>query len=234
MLCAANTLLAEEDDDPPPPTAVEILKQVAHALPKEPLEVLGTMTVRKKRATVINKHRYWMKLDWGAQPPQAAYAVMDMSGVRVARMDMVRRGVEMDFTFYTGTATTPTNTPSLTSRVQGTDITWLDLSLEFLWWPGAKKFGEDRYKGMTCDVLIIPAPKDTPNCSAVKVWIARKQRAMVKAEQMNARGTVTRSMTVESIMKRNDRWMIKELEIRSYPGDLRTILRVKDVSTTGL
>ncbi len=231
LACAMSTALADDEDAQLPPSAPELLRQVIRRLPTDPIETIGTLTVTRKRATVLSKQNYWMRLDWGKQPALASYAVMDMTGSRLARMDFSRTGNKLDLTFFRGESTVATNAPALTARVHGTDITWLDLSLDFLWWDGAEHLGTDKLRGRLCDVVIVPAPDGLRNCAAAKLWIDRKYKAMLKAEQLNVRGEVMRAMKVESLKKRNDRWMIKELEIQSFPGDHRTTLRVKDVST---
>ena len=48
--------------------------------------------------------------------------------------------------------------PPLTERIEDTDVTWMDLTLAYLWWPDGKTVGEEEVRGRACWVLDVPAP----------------------------------------------------------------------------
>ncbi len=232
LASGTSALLGDDDDAQPPPTnAPVLLRQVIAQLPSEPMEITGTLTIRRKRADIIKQHRYYMRLDWGLTRQAATYSIMDMSGKRLGKMDIARESGILQRKYYPDEGDNlSTNMPPLTARVQGTDVTWLDLSLDFLWWQGAELDGTDKYLNRLCDIVMVPAPDGLQNCAAAKLWIDRKMRTLLRAEQINSRGETTRGMWVKSVKKHNDYWMIKNMEIQSFPGDHRTRLHVQDMS----
>ena len=85
-------------------------------------------------------------------------------------------------------------------------------------------------KGRDCYVIDIPAPAEAfAGCSGVRVWIDPRINILLRAEAFDHESKRQRRVEVKSFRKINDRWFIKDIEIRSYPSQHKTILRVRDV-----
>ena len=139
--------------------------------------------------------------------------------------------------YSTGTDLSVTNAPIMTARVRGTDITWLDLSLDYLHWTSAELVGEDKVKNRDCHIILVAPPAPLPGCSAMKIWLDKKMNAILKAQQLNMQGEAVREMRVRKVKKMNLRkgdkssqqWVLKELEAESFGSGHITRLTVKSV-----
>lgn len=100
------------------------------------------------------------------------------------------------------------------SRVAGTDISYEDLALRFLYWPKATVEGEQTMiLQKSWIVRVQPAfPKDSQYAS-VKLWIAKNSGALMQAEAYDAAGKLVRRFKVISGQKIDDLWILKEMRI---------------------
>ncbi len=101
------------------------------------------------------------------------------------------------------------------TRVLGTDISYEDLSLRFLYWPRATVDGEQTMVLQKCWIVRVePAsPKDSQYAS-VKLWIAKNSGALMQAEAYNDAGKFVRRFKVISGQKTDEGlWILKEMRI---------------------
>jgi len=134
---------------------------------------------------------------------------------------------------YSGPEQKLEETPAYSSRICGTDMTWMDLTLDFLWWKDARFDDVPRgecYSGRDCDILVAVPPGPIPGCSAVRVWVDRQLRCVMQAEQLDPQGNAVRKMWVQRVKKVDDRWMIRDMEIETLNSGHRTRLFVDEVA----
>lgn len=216
---------------PAPAGAQELMQAVLARLPSEPLTLEGTLVMRRRRGVVLREIPFSVRLEWGADPPRAEYELRDAFGRVTERLTVTRR---RDGTLETrrqgGTADDPAGPPALSDPVGGTDITWLDLTLAFLWWPDARLEGAEEFRGSLCDKVTVTPPAPVPGCAAVRLWIDRRLRFIRQAEQLDDQGRRVRQMWVGSVGKIGDRWMIRTMEIERPGTGHRTKLRVENLS----
>jgi len=216
-------------------TAAEILGGCAKMIPTERLLVKGTITVRKQRGIVLAECPYKLLLDWGAHTPSAECLLLDAQGTSLVERAVLSRpaGQPAQIKLYSGPEQKPEESPSYAGRICGSDMTWMDLSFDFLWWKDVKfdatPRGECRL-GRDCDIVVTVPPGPIPGCSAVRIWIDRQWRCLMQAEQLDPQGNPVRTMWVQRVKKVQDRWMIPELEIETLNSGHRTRLFVDDVA----
>ena len=121
----------------------------------------------------------------------------------------------------------PSPSPSsFGSSVLGTDVTWSDLTLDYLWWDDfsfdAAHEGETVH-GQVCAVVVMK--KDA---RAVRVWIDRKTGALMQAEEMDGERTVRRLWGTR-IRKFGERWMANVLEVETVGSGHRTKITVEEM-----
>ena len=123
----------------------------------------------------------------------------------------------------------PCHQPPATSHQQpllGTDVTWSDLTLDYLWWDDfsfdAAHEGETVH-GQVCAVVVLK--KDA---RAVRVWIDRKTGALMQAEEMDGERTVRRLWGTR-IRKFGERWMANVLEVETVGSGHRTKITVEEM-----
>ncbi len=216
-------------------TAVQILNACRDLIPTDRLLLKGTLTVRKLRGIVLAEHPYKLLMDWGASPPTAEVLLLGPAGDTLEERAVMTRNGDRParIKLFKGPEQSPVEAPSFAGRVRGTDMTWLDLTLDFLWWKDARFYdtprGESR-NGRDCDILVTVPPAPIPGCSAVRVWVDRRLRCVMQAEQLDPQGDAVRRMWVQRVKKTGDRWMIRDMEIESLGSGHRTRLTVDDVS----
>ena len=244
MLVAAVALCAKADDTGAGnsdasgkyPSARQLLENAVAGLPDKPLEISGEITVRRMRGVVVRKCGFQMNVNWGADPMSARYTILDESG-RTLEQLTVERGSKSPpvFKYARGDPLEPDKMPDLLKPVQGSDMSWLDLTLSFLWWDNGKVTGAEDFRGFDCYVVNLPAPaKHSEHYSRVKLWIEKEINVMLKAEGFGPDGKLLRRLWVRSCKKINDTWMVKDLEVQRFPVVHRTKLHIDEVRIRNL
>ena len=212
-------------------TATAMLAACVATLPREPLEISGTLTVRKQRGIVVSEHPYTLRVDWGATPQHVQCDLMDSQGKTQQCLTIIRRDGVPDLTLRSGPALDKQPMPALSARVLDTDMSWLDLTLDFLWWNEVTLEGEGDVLNRTCDILLAKPPAPIPGCSGVRIWLLRENGFLMRAEQLDPDGRPLRRMSVRDVKQFKDRWFISELDVVAEKSDFRTRLFVNHVLT---
>lgn len=216
-------------------TAVQVLNACTKIIPAEPLVLKGTLTVRKLRGIVLAEQPFKLMMDWGATPPTAECLLLDPQGTSLVERAVMTRpaGQPAQIKLYSGAEQKLEESPSYSGRIRGTDMTWMDLTLDFLWWKEVR-FDDtprgDSHNGRDCDILVTVPPAPIPGCSAVRVWVDRQLRCVMQAEQLDPQGNPVRKMWVQRVKKMDDRWMIRDMEIETLNSGHRTQLYVEDIA----
>lgn len=209
-----------------------LLRDVISRLPQEPLDIEGSLLVRRRRGVEVGQLRFHMFLHWGAQPSVATYTIRDNFGRDLERMTVTRAsGASPHFRYARGNPPVEAALPGLTDPIQDSDLTWMDLTLSFLWWKGGCVRGEEVLRGRPCYIVDVPAPdEESAGYSSVRLWIDRDVRMLLQAEARGADGRPMRRLWVKSMKRVNERWMIKDMEVQSVPAVHRTKLTVEEVT----
>lgn len=212
-------------------TADQMLSSVVDRLPQEPLIVKGNLIVRFRHGVVEKEMKFDMSLKWGNSPSEASYTLQNNSGVIIERLTVARdNSGKPDFKYYVGNPLASKPLPDLFAPVHDSDMSWMDMTLSFLWWKGGQITGMEEIKGRKCYVIEVPSPAGTNNGYAkAKLWIDEELRMLLQAEGYDASGKIIRKLWVKSFKKIDDRWMVKDLEISSYPEIHRTKLQINQV-----
>ena len=109
-------------------------------------------------------------------------------------------------------------------NILGTDVTWSDLTLDYLWWDDfdfdPEREGETVH-GQMCSVLRMKKGE-----RQVRVWIDRKTGAMMQAEELAGEKPVRRLWGTR-IKKFGDRWAPNVLEVETLGSGHRTKITVE-------
>ena len=230
VLCVAGSVTAESLQ--PIPDADRILAGVVARLPAETLLIDGTLTVRRPRGVPVNELGFQLRADWGGTPSSVTYTIYDGMGDERERLSVSRSSDGIPrFEYATGTPSVSAPCPDLYGPIQGSDVSWMDLTLSFLWWRGGRLAGEEPIRGRACYVVDVPAPGvEAAPYRRARLWIDRELLMLLQAEAFDAQDRPVRRLWVKSFKKINDRWMIKDMEVQSYPAVHRTKVRIYNVS----
>lgn len=218
---------AVDDDDVP--IADTLLAGVVQQLPPDPIRVTGSLLVRRRRGVPIKTYGFELIARWGASTPEAQYTIHDSFGEPLERMT-ITYGEKPVIKYEAGSPLKPLPIQSLARPVQATDVTWMDISLSFLWWSDAQFEGDASVKGFDCYVIRVAAPPDRPAVyNSVRLWISKKAGMMLRAEGLDINGDPIRRLWINSFKKFDDGSMVKDMEIQKYPAVQRTKLTVDEV-----
>ena len=233
----AQTLTDETDEPEPaelpaaPQSAADVLHGTLSRLPVEPVRITGSLILRKRHGIVVKEVPYSIDLRWGESPAKATYRLFDGFGRPVRTLEVARFADGRLATIVTDGAGNTKAPLALTDAVEGTDITWLDITLSFLWWKDAELSGEDTFRGALCDIVVVRPPEPIAGCASVRLWVDRKRGFLRQAEQINEKGERVRWMWVASVGKINDRWMIRNMEVKRPNTGVMTKLHVETLET---
>jgi Outer membrane lipoprotein-sorting protein len=101
----------------------------------------------------------------------------------------------------------------LTQSVRGTDITYEDLSLRFLYWKNAKYEGEQSVRTITCSIILVQPASRNSAYGAVRLWIAKNRAALIKAEGFDWQGKRIKRFEIISAQQIEGKTIFKQLRI---------------------
>ena len=121
-----------------------------------------------------------------------------------------------------GAPMSPVNPSKFDEKIRGTDVTYDDLSMRFLYWPNAKIVREEKLKGRNCILLSIPNPDGAGAYAGVDVWIDKISGGMVKMIGRDKGDRPIRRFEVLSGKKFDDVWMVNDIRIETVNGPAGT------------
>ena len=246
VACSASSVLAEPEEPPlhgleraisksetkpPPASADQLMRNALAHFPQKPLTINGDLIVRRRRGIPVLKRKFEIAVHWGANPIVARYTIRDEAGANLEQLTVTRKaGEDLVLKYAAGNPLTPAEVPDMLTRIQQSDMCWLDLTLSFLWWRGGSIQGAEKIRGFDCYIVDIPAPKGKEDqYGRVRLWIEKKINVMLQAEGYDTNEKLLRRLWVRSCKKIDDTWMIKDLEVQKFPVRHRTKLHISEV-----
>lgn len=224
LVCGTCIGFAEEA---PLPEGSALMQQVRAQLPPMPLRLDGF--VRTRKGKVQQDRRLVTELHFGEPVPYARYTLSDNFGDLITKVQVSWPEGVPSFAQWDADGN-PLPAPAPQDRVADTGLTWSDLALDFLWWPGAEVQGRDLVKTRNAIVILIPAPEETPDVDQVKLWVDERALFVVRAQFLDAKGKLLKEIEVDSIKKvREDFWMVKDLIIKDRVNKSHMGIRFEDV-----
>jgi hypothetical protein len=210
------------------PDAQEVLSRVRSSFPDQPWRVTGQLIGHDRKGEIVRTLNVSLLLDYAASPPRAAIELSDAFGALVGRLHIARpEGRPAEIRLIAGAPPRPVQPFDPNETAGGSDFSWADLTLDFLWWPGGRVTATEMKKSRECYVVDLPAPADGP-VARMRLWIDSRESALLQADAFDRDGRVTRRMAVKSLKKLDGRWTVEDLDIERLPERTRTILRVME------
>ncbi|MGD7653261.1 MAG: outer membrane lipoprotein-sorting protein, partial [Verrucomicrobiales bacterium] len=106
----------------------------------------------------------------------------------------------------------------ISAPVAGTDLTYEDLSMRFLYWPNAKHEGVEKVGGQDCYKIRVDRPRGTPGAyEVVYVWVHQKYGAFMRIRGHDKAGKMIKEFQVEDVMKiDNDLWTLRKMQVATH------------------
>jgi hypothetical protein len=117
-------------------------------------------------------------------------------------------------------------------KIRGTDVTYEDLALKFIYWPDIDLQGTETVRTRKCWKLRLHAPSRQSQYSSVLLWIDKASGALMRMEGYDWGGELAKRFEVVSAQKIDNRWFLKQMRIEALqPGtnkvQSRTYLEIK-------
>jgi hypothetical protein len=202
----------------PPPAAKEILASVRFQQAQQQIDLQGQL---RENETVVPFHLIQVG-------PIIRYNFSNPSEVLQLRLgendsrleEVTRSGVEK---------ITPAQ---FDHKVRGTNVTYEDLALKFLYWQDARVAGEDSIRTRKCWKLELKAPSRQSQYSTVYLWVDKESGALMRLEGYDWNGQLFKRFEVVSAQKIEGRWFLKQMRIEEIAPDTgkvqaRTYLEIK-------
>jgi len=104
--------------------------------------------------------------------------------------------------------------------IRDTGVTYEDLSMGFLYWPGAVLQGEQTIRTRPAWKIDLQAPVSESLYGVARVWIDKESGAILRIEGYDKKGLLIRRFEIVSAQKIDGLWMLKQMRIESFsPGN---------------
>ncbi|MEO0416687.1 MAG: outer membrane lipoprotein-sorting protein, partial [Verrucomicrobiota bacterium] len=114
-----------------------------------------------------------------------------------------------------GAQLTPVAPEKYGATIRGTDVTYDDLSMRFLYWPNPKVTSQVKFKARDAWVVRVRNPDGRGNYSTVDCWIDKASGGLMKMIGYNAAGRPIRRFEVLHGKKFGDVWMVDEMRVET-------------------
>ncbi len=236
-LCLAGRAWAE--DATAGLTPRQVLTQAREMFPREDFTVTGELITAKARGLEETARPYRLELNWAGEEPTATCALLLSRDDRTAllKAEMRRVGGAPSLTLVQDDGTRVEGV-SLNTPIGESDLTWVDLTFDYLWWPDVRALAEAELeaKGIPTrrssrDCLVLEAKPPTPvqGLTAVRLWVDKGTGLLIQTEQLGAQGQPARQMYVQRLGRENGRWVPREFRVRRLGFDRVTKLTVESV-----
>jgi hypothetical protein len=111
-------------------------------------------------------------------------------------------------------------------RIRGTNLTYEDIALKFLYWPDASVLGDQKIRTRNCWKLQLRAPSRDSQYGTVWLWVDKNSGALMRMEGYNPKGQLIKRFEVVSAQKIDNRWFLKQMRIEEIqPGANKVLSR---------
>ncbi len=221
-LCAPFLLLAENATDGLTPQ--QLLWQARMMFPQEELSVTGHLGTAEKRGMNEVRRPYALQLDWSGGVPTADCKLYDTAeGMGLLQHAILTRVEGKPHLTLVNDQGVRTEGVRLNTPIGETDLTWMDLTFDYLWWENVRQLDEDelerreiesRQSGRNCLVLEAEPPTPQWGLGAVRLWIDRATGNLIQTAQLDeTKNKVVRTMYAQKIGRENGRWVPREFRV---------------------
>jgi len=174
-----------------------------------------------------------MRVDWNVESPFLHYKIEDGFGAEQEELTVqLNPGSEEEHSltytnFLTQTGSADFN---IHQAINGLGMAWSDLMFAYLWWPDPVSVERVERKARGCIIvdLIKPAADEAPY-EKVRLWVDEKEYFVIQASAYNEKNELIKEIEGKSLKKFNGNWMIKNIEITTFPDKTKTKVIVRDV-----
>ena len=216
------------DEAAPPTDGAALLSECAARMPRERVLLSGTLNMRKRYGVSILECAFEVAADYRTPDTPTSYRLADRKSGATLLAARTSRDPASGLVVERTDGAAPPASPA--EPILGTDVTWLDVGIDFVNWRNPALAGEDRLKGRVCDLLDVEPATPLPGCAKARLWVDRAQKVVMQAAQLDEEGREVRRLWVRAVQKVDDHWIFKDLEVETAGTGHRTRLHFDNVS----
>ena len=211
------------------PGVDQLMGNLLARLPSKPITLTGELATTtadegKSKLNIIIQLHY---------PQEATYTIYDTFGKSLEQLTVKRIKGITSYRYLAGDPLSPAKIPPQETRIQNTALSWMDLTLGFLWWNGGKIIGRVEARGQPCYLLDRHSPEDNMLPYArVQLWVDTRISMLIQADGYDKLENLSRRLSIKSFKKINHEWMVKDLEVEDLAQHSTTLLRIRDAAAT--
>lgn len=207
--------------------AEALMDSVRMSMPEVPLELGASLRVLDPAGRSVKTVRARALLTPTATGRTARYTLLDAFGGTLAEMQVALGGARAEFAYAAGDPLQPAPLPDLFGPIEGSEISWMELSFSYFWWPGPRIVGSEKVAGRwECQIIEIACPPEVGDgWSHIRLWVAPAYHAVVRGEAWRD-GRAVKRFEVQSVKKLRQVYMIGDMEVRNLATGARARLKV--------
>ena len=209
-----------------------IMANLHDALPEAKLQMDGRMQVHDRRGRVEGTYEVALTYERDEHGLSIEIELSDAFGTLLEHISVAGIGTPATtIDYFLGADRERAEVPDLAGEIRDTDFRWQDLTLSFLWWPGGELTGVESMKGRECYLVKLPNPEAGGEGDHVELWIDAEMYVLLRAIFYKD-SSETKRFDVKSFARSGDLWMVKDVDMRSFPSRRRSSFRVRNVEQT--
>jgi len=212
---------AEED------VAEALMEEVRLSMPGVPLELDASIRVLDANGRPRKTVRAGALLTPQEGGRTARYRIFDAFGSILEEMTVSLGEGQTEFAYAKGDPPEEAPLPDLFGPIAGTEMSWMELSFSYFWWPNPRLAGTERVANRwDCQIIEVDCPPEYPGgWSHIRLWVVPAYHAVVRGEAWRD-GVAVKRFDVRSVKKLRKIYMIGDMEVRNLETDARAKLKV--------
>ena len=193
------------------PTAADVMQSIRRAQANQKTDLKGSLETQP--------------VDALQKPTEASFRLVAEGGtVRYQFSDpepitlQIKMGETDSELMQTGGSAAGRLTPAnFAKKILGTDLTYEDLALKFIYWSRGAIEGEEKMKTMEVWRIRLQAPPGNRSAyHEVVLWVGKQNGALVRAEGFDANGKLAKRFEVVSAQVVNGFWVLRTMRIETF------------------
>lgn len=206
-----------------------VMTNMHEALPEALMEMDGRLQVHDRRGRVESTYEVELVYERDAEGLAIDIEIRDAFGTLLENISVSGIGTAATtIDYFVGSERKRAELPNLAETIRDTDFRWQDLTLSFLWWSGGELTGVEAMKGRQCYIVKLPNPDVDGEDDYVELWIDSEMYVLLRA-RFYTDSSETKRFDVKSFARSGDLWMVKDIDMRSFPSRRRSSFRVRNV-----
>lgn len=108
-------------------------------------------------------------------------------------------------------------------RVRGSSLTYEDLAMRFLYWPGAKLLGSKIINTRTTHKLELHPHDRKSLYGAARIWIDKASGALLRVEGYDWDGRLSKRFEVVAVQKIEGQYFLKRMRVETFDPETRKV-----------